>query len=425
MADNTLEQAIKIKEEGNAYFRNNNFLKAIETYTLCLSIKDHPDFYNNRAAAYMKMGMYDLALFDLNNVFDYQANQKAMKRSIFILKGLNLNKDAHAALKEYLKRYPHESEELRAISVDIDQNLRISLNKFDKLIILKTNDGVTVRLQEDLNGKRVLYELEKEKSTVEAQLSAHPIEQILIYGVVLDRELADLFNKIDSVYLRDSPLSKFEICDVDFSLMPKATFNELFGQMIRPNRLSFIAVRGIDARFFIRNVKNFAAKYVDVMPVEKATNPIVNMTEFVQCIGSKIFDICPKPLSFRTNQHLFGLKIGDIVNKLHEAFQVETVQITYRLVIYCRLKDVHEWIQELCKRRVLKGDNFGRILDVLFKNTESSPEEMINAYNETTKERFVVKIRKSSEIGMDIVSVLNSNIKCDKFDVSVQIYCEF
>ncbi|KAI1693699.1 sperm-associated antigen 1A [Ditylenchus destructor] len=373
MAEKTLERAMAIKEEGNAYFLNKEFHKAITTYTLCLAMKDRITFYNNRAAAYMKLEMFDMALFDLNNALQFETNQKAMKRRIVCLKSLNRIKDAHAAVKEYLARFRDESEEFRAISMDICQVVRNSPHKFDSLLISNANDRVTVVLEEGFNGKCILYDLEKQKSTVQAQLAAHPIELIVIHGITLDGELADLLNQIDSAYLRDSTSSNFEIYDVNFSLMPKGTFNKLFGQLLRPNCLSFFGVRGIDGCSFMRNVKNFGSKYVEVMP----------------------------------------------------AFQVETFRITYRLIIFCRLTDVHEWIQGLFKRRVLKAEDIERVFDALFKNTEATPEEMINEYNEATKQRFVVKIRKClRSIEMKMTSMLDSKVKSDDFNVSVQIYRE-
>ncbi|KAI1704552.1 hypothetical protein DdX_14186 [Ditylenchus destructor] len=305
------------------------------------------------------------------------------------------------------------------------KSVTTSLHKFDKLIITKDNDGVTVILQEELNDKCSLYDLEKQKQAVKAQLAANPIEQIMFQGDTLDRELADLLNQIDSAYLRDSPSSRCEIYDVNFSRMPKAMFNELFGQLLRPNHLSFFAVRGIDGGFFLRNVKNFGSKYVDVMPLEKATNPIVNMTELIECIGSKNFGICPKPVVFRTNHNFFGLKIGHIVHQLHEAFQAETVQITYRLVILCRLTDVQEWTHEMFKRRELKPEDIERFFNFLYKNPKATPEQMINEYNEVTKVRFVVKIRKSAfDLGKEMFSILDNKVVQNDFNMSVQIHCE-
>jgi tetratricopeptide (TPR) repeat protein len=51
-------KALSFKNEGNQYFRNKNFTKAIEYYNKSLQIKEDPVLYCNRSAANYQIKKY-------------------------------------------------------------------------------------------------------------------------------------------------------------------------------------------------------------------------------------------------------------------------------------------------------------------------------------------------------------------------------
>lgn len=77
-----LNEAKKAKEEGNDFFRNKDYINAIESYTR--AIATCPDnekeslaiFYGNRAAAYNALGpdSYDLVIEDCTQALEYNNN---------------------------------------------------------------------------------------------------------------------------------------------------------------------------------------------------------------------------------------------------------------------------------------------------------------------------------------------------------------
>ena len=51
-------KALTFKNEGNEFFRNKNFAKAIESYNKSLRLKEDPVLYCNRSAAQFQLKKY-------------------------------------------------------------------------------------------------------------------------------------------------------------------------------------------------------------------------------------------------------------------------------------------------------------------------------------------------------------------------------
>lgn len=106
----------KLKEEGDLEYRKGSYKKAIELYTKYLDEKQSPVIYNNRAACYYKMKMYNECVADCkaglllekNNIKFYvkiasaklecNENTEALEWSE---KGLNVEKE-NRILQEYI-----------------------------------------------------------------------------------------------------------------------------------------------------------------------------------------------------------------------------------------------------------------------------------------------------------------------------------
>ena len=89
-----------IKEEGNKAFRANNFEEAVTFYTDAMKIaKDLSPLYTNRAATYLKLEQYDLAIEDCD--FALRIDEKWIKAHIYKAKALQKMHKYDEAAKEY------------------------------------------------------------------------------------------------------------------------------------------------------------------------------------------------------------------------------------------------------------------------------------------------------------------------------------
>jgi len=82
-----LDPKEKIKEEGDAFFKNANFESAIKSYSKCLdSISDKSSdlalkCYNNRAACYKQLSNFEGTISDSTSVLEYKPDDiKALIR---------------------------------------------------------------------------------------------------------------------------------------------------------------------------------------------------------------------------------------------------------------------------------------------------------------------------------------------------------
>ena len=62
-----IKKAIKFKEEGNKYFKEKNYVKAIEQYSLAINnnAKD-ASYFGNRAVCYLNLKKYNKCIEDCN-----------------------------------------------------------------------------------------------------------------------------------------------------------------------------------------------------------------------------------------------------------------------------------------------------------------------------------------------------------------------
>ena len=87
---NSPEDWLPLKQSGNELFKNNEFEKAIESYTAALNLQppkeDERVIYRNRAACYLKLEKYQDAYNDADTVLNQDASDvKALFRRFVIL----------------------------------------------------------------------------------------------------------------------------------------------------------------------------------------------------------------------------------------------------------------------------------------------------------------------------------------------------
>jgi serine/threonine-protein phosphatase 5 len=109
-----LQQANKIKEEGNAFLVQFKYALAAEKYTEAIELHPTEVFYSNRAQALIKLESYGLALEDSNNAIKLNAKYvKAYYRRASANVALTKYKEALADLKIVCKIVPHDKDAVK------------------------------------------------------------------------------------------------------------------------------------------------------------------------------------------------------------------------------------------------------------------------------------------------------------------------
>jgi len=90
------ERAKSFKEQGNQYFKNKDYSKAIEYYSKAIDLNPmDPAYYGNRAACYFAMHNYQKCIDDSNDAINIDANfvkgWSRKGRSLFYLAKFNVS----------------------------------------------------------------------------------------------------------------------------------------------------------------------------------------------------------------------------------------------------------------------------------------------------------------------------------------------
>lgn len=96
-----MEKAVEIKNLGNEFFQNGNFADAIKCYTEAIKLcpqtdkQELPKFFQNRAAAFENLKMYDDVVQDCTYALDIDPNYaKALTRRAKALEALEKYQEA-------------------------------------------------------------------------------------------------------------------------------------------------------------------------------------------------------------------------------------------------------------------------------------------------------------------------------------------
>ncbi|KAM9908537.1 hypothetical protein OXX79_000314 [Metschnikowia pulcherrima] len=102
------EQALALKDQGNAFLKEHKYQEAVDAYTKAIELdSSNPIFYSNRAQVHIKMESYGSAINDCNLALDVDPNfVKAYYRKGVSLMALLNYKEAQTNFKQILKKVP-------------------------------------------------------------------------------------------------------------------------------------------------------------------------------------------------------------------------------------------------------------------------------------------------------------------------------
>lgn len=157
------EEALQLKDKGNALLKDHKYNEAIEAYTSAIALdSSNPTFYSNRAQVHIKLEAYGLALNDcdaalaadpsfvkayyrkgvsLMAMLDYKAAQSNFR---IVLNEIPSDKATIENLKQcvnYLKKEAFE----KAIASDDKTSMIYSLD-YDSILVEKSWDGPTLEI---------------------------------------------------------------------------------------------------------------------------------------------------------------------------------------------------------------------------------------------------------------------------------------
>lgn len=104
------EEAVKLKDEGNAFLKEHKLAQAVECYTKAIALdSQNPVFYSNRAQAHIKLEEYGLAIADCDSAIalDKEFVKAYYRKGVSLMALLNY-KEAQNNFKIILRKLPHD-----------------------------------------------------------------------------------------------------------------------------------------------------------------------------------------------------------------------------------------------------------------------------------------------------------------------------
>lgn len=104
------EEAVRLKDQGNEFLKNQKFQEAVDAYTKAIELDDtNPIFFSNRAQVHIKMESYGLAIADCDAALALNLGfMKAYYRKGVALMALLNYKEAQSNFKTVLKKMPND-----------------------------------------------------------------------------------------------------------------------------------------------------------------------------------------------------------------------------------------------------------------------------------------------------------------------------
>lgn len=186
-----LDQAMSSKAAGNEHFKKENYHEAVKCYTNALSQspQDHECkavFLKNRAACYLKLKQYSLALNDCTQALNVVPNdEKALyRRAVAYRESGNLT-DAFTDIKLVLSINPHNGE-----AIELARNLTVTIKKQQDT--LQSTEGMIKEMLEALSDPNLSQDklimvakncaiLSKESAAAKHLYQAGAIDMLLPY----------------------------------------------------------------------------------------------------------------------------------------------------------------------------------------------------------------------------------------------------
>jgi small glutamine-rich tetratricopeptide repeat-containing protein alpha len=128
-------EAEQLKNEGNRLMKEEKYQEALNTYSRAISMDaTNPVFYCNRAAAYSRMGNYQLAVDDCKMALKYDPNYgKAFGRLGLAYSKMNKHAEAIEAYKHALRIEPD--------NVDYKNNMEVTQQRLEEQSSSSNNIG--------------------------------------------------------------------------------------------------------------------------------------------------------------------------------------------------------------------------------------------------------------------------------------------
>ena len=189
-------KSLKLKEEGNNYFKQKKYKKAIEKYSEAIEETRGMMFlYTNRAMAYIQIGEYNKAIEDCDRVIQYYElfEEELNKNVDTYTKALIRKAKALLSIKDY-----QEAKDTIDKAKDYNENNE-EINKFQKEIenSLNLNKKALDALKKNKNSKDDNFNVVK-------QLIDEIRKRLYDKEIIKKKELIEIFEKVKSIFEKEN-----------------------------------------------------------------------------------------------------------------------------------------------------------------------------------------------------------------------------
>lgn len=154
----TKEEAVKLKDQGNAYLKDHKFDQAIEAYTKAIELDPkNAIFYSNRAQVHIKLESYGLAIQDCDSAIKIDPNfLKAYYRKGVSLMAILQYKQAQLNFKFILTKLPNDKLTLENYKQCTNYLKRQAFEKAiagtDHTLVINTVDYQSIQIEKSWEG---------------------------------------------------------------------------------------------------------------------------------------------------------------------------------------------------------------------------------------------------------------------------------
>ena len=189
-------KSLKLKEEGNIFFKEKKYKKAIEKYSEAIEeTRGMMYLYTNRAMAYIQIGEYNKAIEDCDRVIQYYElfEEELNKNVDTYTKALIRKAKALLSIKDYqeakdtidkAKDYNEKNEEINKFQKEIENSLNL-------------NKKALEALKKNKNSK-------DENFNVVKQLIDEIRKRLYDKEIIKKKELIEIFEKVKSIFEKEN-----------------------------------------------------------------------------------------------------------------------------------------------------------------------------------------------------------------------------
>ena len=189
-------KSLKLKEEGNNYFKEKKYKKAIEKYSEAIEeTRGMMYLYTNRAMAYIQVGEYNKAIEDCDRVIQYYElfEEELNKNVDTYTKALIRKAKALMNIKDYqeakdtidkAKDYNEDNDEINKFQKEIENSLNLNKKAIEALKKNKNSDDENFK-----NIKNLIDEIRKRLYDKE---------------IIRKKEFIEIFQKVKTIFEREN-----------------------------------------------------------------------------------------------------------------------------------------------------------------------------------------------------------------------------